>query len=242
MAVKNRPGVPVNVERTTKSTEKRSVFLDIKPGQTVNLRFTPVSEGQDGQLFFISAQHYKLKENGQARTFACLNNHSPDKEICPACEALERAPGILGKDTAEKLSDLHGVSYRWHAQVVPVPKEGQEKPDQTYIVGLSKMTADDVSKILKMEKDNRQTLLVDPDQGQAIQISRNNATGFATRYKVLPTGIRLSLDDLLPGWESKFLTVATDINLRIKTRAEFLAALQETLGVGVFAQLFPDEK
>jgi len=241
MAIKARPGVQVNVERTLKTTGKKTVFFDIKPGQSANLRFTPPSN-EDGSLFFISVQHFKIKKDGQPRAYACLRAHGDEGVECPMCLFLEAAPDKFTGDLAEKLQRDHGQSYRWHAQVVPVPAEGQERPDQTFVVGLSKMTADDVSKILKMELDNRQVLLTDPDAGQAINITRNTATGFATRYKVLPTGLRVSLDELCPEWTEKFLNVQEAINLRIVDEDEFYAAIAETVGVGLFNSVFPNVK
>jgi len=241
MAIKSRPGFQMNVERTARSTEKKSVFLDIKPGETKRLRFTPTSN-EDGSLFFVSGQHFKLKDEGQARAFACLSVHGEEGQECPGCLLIERSVEVFSEDISKKYKNDHGLSYRWHAQVVPLPKDGEDKPTQSYVIGLSKMTADDVSKIAKMEADNRQPLLTDPDQGQVIQIARNNATGFGTRYKTLPTGLRVSLDTLLPTWEEKFLDTAKAINLRVVTEEKFYKAIQETVGVGVFAQLFPNVK
>jgi gp32-like DNA binding protein len=241
MAIKSRPGFQMNVERTTRSTEKRTVFLDIKPGETKRLRFTPTSN-EDGSLFFVSAQHFKLKDEGQPRAFACLNVHGTEDQNCPGCLMIERAVDVFSEEIVKKLKNDHGVSYRWHAQVVPLPREGEDKPEQTFVIGLSKMTADDVSKIGKMESDNRMPNLTDVEEGQVIQISRNNATGFATRYKTMGTGLRVSLDTLLPTWEEKFLDTAKAINLRVVTEEKFYKAIQETVGVGVFAQLFPNVK
>lgn len=252
MAIRQRPGHTTNVERTSKTTEKRSIFYDLKPGQSVQARFTPVSE-ESGELFFVSAQHFKLKDEGMPRAFACLAAHGPEDENgnrpeCVICTFLEKAATVFSDNSAlaEKLEKDHGLSFRWHAQMMPVPKEGQDLNDQTYVIGLSKATADKVSQILKMEKDNRQVLMTDPDQGQAIKISRNNATGFATRYEVMPTGLRISLDDIStktakgePTWEEKFLNVREALKLRIVSQEKLYKVLAETVGVGVFAKVFP---
>lgn len=252
MAIRQRPGYQTNVERTAKATEKKSVFLDLKPGEKKRLRFTPSSD-ENGELFFVSAQHFKLKDEGQPRAFACLAVHGePDAEgnlpECVICTFLAKAETVFADNEAllDKLQRDHSVSYRWHAQVLPVPKDGQELNDQTYIMGFSKVTADKISQILKMEKDERMTLLTDPDEGQAITVSRNNATGFATRYEVMATGIRVSLDAIstkspkgTPTWEEKFLTVKDALRLRIVSQDKMYKALAETVGVGVFSKVFP---
>jgi len=247
MAIRQRPGFPVNVERTAKVTEKTNVYFDLKPGQSVNLRFTPPSD-ESGELFFVSAQHFKMKQEGQPRAYACLRAHGVDQE-CPICVFLERIEEVFAdNDTLrEKLHREHDVAYRWHAQVVPVPKEGQGLAEQTYVIGLSKATADKVSKILMMEKDNRLILLTDPDEGQAINISRNEKTGFGTRYEVMPTGLRMSLDAIttvsaagVPAWEEKFLNVRDALKLRIEKPESLYPIIAETVGIVAFAKVFPE--
>jgi hypothetical protein len=241
MAVKNRPGFKTNVDRTVKGTARKTVFFDIKPGTTVLLRFTPTSN-EDGQLFFESCQHFKFLEDGEKRAFACLEMHGVDDTVCPICDALERAPEVLGKNAAKSLIKDHGSSNRWHAQIIPIRPEGVEAAEQSYIVGLSKTTAGKVSKILKLERDTRQVLLTDPDEGQAIQIERNSATGFNTRYEVLASNVRVPLDTLLPGWDEKFLNVEKSLKLRIEDRETLLASMKETFGDVQFNALFPDGK
>ena len=239
MAVKNRPGFKTNVDRTVKGTARKSNFLDIKPGTTVLLRFTPTSN-EDGQLFFESSQHFKFLEDGEKRAYACLEMHGDGSILCPICDALERSQEVLGKTISKSLIKDHGASHRWHAQVIPIRPEGVEIAEQSYVVGLSKTTAGKVSKILKLERDTRQTLLTDPDEGQAIQIERNSATGFNTRYEVLASNVRVKLDTLLPGWDDIFLNVENTLKLRIETREDLLASMKETFGDVQFNALFPD--
>ncbi len=234
MSIKSRPGFAVNVERTSKSTERKSVFLDIKAGQSVNLRFLP-PWSEEGLLFFESCQHYQFTEGGEKRAWACLRSHGDGTEECPICEMVERAKE-LDEERFKKIIKNHDASYRWHSQVIPLPTEGQTI-DQTYIVGLSKTTADKVSGILKMERDNRQPLITDPDAGQAVNIRRNEKSGLQTRYEVSGTGIRMPLDDIFPGWAEAFLDVPKAINLRLGSRERLLESMQETVGMATFKAL-----
>lgn len=238
MAVKTRPGFKTNVDRTTKATAKRTVFFDIKPDTTVTVRFTPTSN-ESGELFFESSQHFKFEEDGEGRAWACLNVHGDGKEECPICDALARAEEVLGKAAAKGLLKDHSASNRWHVQVVPVyTAAGVEPADQTYILGLSMTTAEKVSTILKMDADNRLPLLTDPEAGQTLQIKRTGS-GFKTKYEVLPTGVRVPLDKILPDWEKKFLDMEKALKLRVEDRKTLLASMKETFGNAVFSELFP---
>ncbi len=238
MAVKSRPGFSVNVERTTKSTERKSVFLDLKAGQALNLRFLP-SWTPEGDLFFVSAQHYKFTENGEKRAWACLDVHGEGD--CPICQMVEAARTKVndGDDRFEKYIDRHNQSLRWHAQVVPI-REGQTI-EQSYVFGFSKTTADKVSGILKMERDTRQPLLTDPDKGQTVYVSRNDKSGKATRYEVQATGVRVGLDEIFPEWTESFLDVEKAIGLRIGNRDQLLASIKETIGTPMFETLLGND-
>jgi hypothetical protein len=234
MAVKSRPGFQVNVDRTEKGTAGKSLFLDIPSGGSVQVRFTPTSI-PTGELFFESSQHFKFTENSEKRVWACLNVHG--KGNCPVCQALDNASGIMTDKEFKAFIKEYGASQRWHAQVLPVPKEGEGKPTQTFLLGLSKTTAQKVSKILKIELDNRQPLLSDPDQGQTVVISRNNGTGFSTRYEVMPSGLRVALDTLCADWADKFLDVEKALKLRITDRETLLGSMKETFGPALFDKL-----
>lgn len=234
MAVKSRPGFKTNVDRTVRRTASNSVYLDIKPDQTLLVRFTPTSN-EDGSVFFESSQHFKFTEEKEKRAWACLNVHGDGKEACPICEYLAVAEDVLGSSAKQLLKD-HRASYRWHAQVLPLFPEGVEPADRTFILGLSKTTAQKVSRILKLERDTRQPLLTDAENGQALSISREGA-GLNTTYDVLPSGVRASLDSLLPDWEKKFLNVEKALKLRIASRDDLLASMRETFGEVVFDAL-----
>ena len=210
--------------------------MDVKPDQTLNLRFTPTSS-EDGELFFESAQHFKFKHEGEKRAYACLRVHGKEGNTeCPICEALERGEEVLAKKDIKKLADLHKQSLRWHAQVIPVYPEDAPKATQTFIIGLSQTTASKVSRVLKNERDMRQPLLTDPDAGQVIQIARTGS-GFNTKYEVMPLGVRIGLDDLLPTWEDKFLTTDKALKLRVEDRATLIEAMEETFGAALFQEL-----
>jgi len=234
MPVKQRPGFPVSVDRTNKSTEGRGLYLDIPAGGSIQVRFTPTSIAT-GELFFESSQHFQFKQDGEKRAWACLNVHGEGS--CPICQTLLKLVEQLGENGAKEYLKKHNASNRWHAQVIQVPAEGGDKPSQTVILGLSKTTAQKISAILKSERDNRLPLLSDPDKGQAIIVSRNNGTGFATRYEVMATGLRLSLDDLFAGWEEKFLDLEKALKLRVADRATLVASLRETIGPALFDKL-----
>jgi len=227
MAIKSRPGFEVNVDRTLKSTENKSVFYDVKPGTSHNLRFLPPSD-PTGSLFFESAQHFNFTEEGQKRAWACLRIHGEEGADCPICKLVEAAKES-GDDRFEKIIKNHAVSYRWHAQVLPLPRE--DKPvEQLYVVGLSKQTAQKVSNIMKMERDNRQPLITDPDKGQAVNITRNDKSGLQTRYEVQATGLRIPLDEIYAKWTDEFLNVQEAVGLRIVDADRLEKSILETVG------------
>ena len=240
MAVRTRPGFQVSVERTLKNTTRKSVFLDLKPG-TTNLRFLP-PDNPEGNLFFESAQHFRLKEEGEKRAFACLRMHGDEGQECPACVLIERA---IAED-AEKYAKLIdtfggiGVASKWHAQVVPLPTEGTAV-DQLYIVGLSKTTAGKISNVLKMERDNRQPLITDPDNGQAVAIVHNGKSGKMIRYEVQATGLRIPLDEIYPQWVDEFLNIEKAIGMRVVPPQRLAKSLQETYPAA-FSKLMSDFK
>lgn len=238
MSVKQRPGFAVSVERTVQSTAKKSVFFDIRPATNTNFRFLP-SYNAEGDLFFASAQHHNFKEDGEKRSWACLRVHGTEGQDCPICLLVEAA---VETDEAKfgKLISAHKLAERWHAQVVALPKGEGEEVEQVSVIGLSKMTAADVSAILKMEKDNRQPLLTDPDQGQAVNISRNDKPGLQTRYKVQATGLRTSLDTVYPKWTEEFLDLPKAVALRVVEPERIIASIQETVGNNVFRTLLPN--
>jgi hypothetical protein len=221
-----------------KGTASKSIYLDIKADQTVLARFTPTSN-EDGSLFFESSQHFRFKEKGEKRTWACLRVHGGGD--CPICDALERAEEVLGETQAESLLNDHRASNRWHAQVLPILPEGSDPVDRMYVVGLSKTTAAKVSKILKLERDTRQPLLTDPDKGQAISIEREGS-GFNTTYTVMPSNVRVPLDKIYPKWEEKFLDVEKALKLRIADTDTLLASMKETFGDVVFNALTDKKK
>ena len=245
MAVKQRPGFEVSVERTTEATKSKSVFYDIKPGQNVNLRFLP-PDNAEGRLFFESAQHFNFKLEGEKRTWACLRVHGDGTEECPACVLVEKAEAA-DDDRFKKIIREHNMSPRWHAQVLVLPKPDDKDEEgnpvgvkQINVVGLSKGTAQKVANILKMEKDNRQALLTDPDKGQAVNVSRNDKSGLQTRYEVQATGLRVPLDEVYPKWTDEFLDIQKAIGLRITTAEEMSNSIQETIGNNLFKALLGD--
>jgi hypothetical protein len=233
MAIKSRPGFKTNVDASVRSTAKKSVYLDIKPNSSVRIRFTPTSN-EDGQLFFESSQHFKFTLDGEKRAYACLRVHGNEQTgtDCPICDYIDAALEVLG-GPGSSIASANGASNRWHAQVVQVTDEA---PAQTFLLGLSKTTAAKVNRILKMEQDNRQPLLTDPESGQIIQIDRTGS-GLSTRYEVMPTNVRLNLDEYFPDWEKSFLTVEKALKLRVVDKDELLAAMEETFGDAIFKAL-----
>lgn len=223
----------VDVEANREVTRSSSLFVDIKPDSKIRVRFLPPSIGPERtMLFFKAVNHYKYKDGDDKRAWACLSTHGTDDlGACACCDlsnAMKKIPATkkLGKDIEAR--------GRWYAQVIV---QGQEV-DGIRLLALSKTTAEQVTDILSMQASDDEPFFCDADEGIWIQIAREGAQ-LETKYTVLPTSKRVTLESLVPTWEADALDVPDAVGLYIGSRQEQLASIIETYRLK-FSGLFED--
>lgn len=225
----NRPTFRVDVAANKKATEKKSVFYDLKPDTTNRLRILPpVSE--DGLLFTLVSNHFRLKsDEGFGMALACLGEHGTadtgdDCYLCNLVNLLRK-----GDKADQKVAKDLAASKRWYLQCFVYDKAADNYFGPK-LVGLSRTTAEAVQDILNSQADVGDDFFCDPDQGQDIIITRKGS-GMNTRYTVSPTGKKMSLDDVFPGWEDKIMTdIMKVIDLRIHDQDDQKKAAYRSFG------------
>lgn len=209
----NRPTFSVNISANKKATAKKSVFYDLAPDTATRVRvLPPVTE--DGMLFTVVANHFKLKnEEGMGTALACLREHGND-EIGTECYLCELSSFLRNGDKGDKkISNDIYASRRWYLQCLIYDKDdGYFGPK---LVGLSRTTAEKVQNVLTTQDDVGDDYFCDPDKGQDLVITRTGS-GLKSRYDVQPTGKKVALDEIFPEWETQILTdVYKAIDLKI---------------------------
>ncbi len=199
----NKPTFRVNIAANRKSTERKTLFLDIKPDTSVRVRIMPPTT-EAGMLFGKSVNHFKLKsEEGFGLALGCLDEHGNDDTgtNCYLCSLVKM---LRNGDKAEKkIADDMRASPRWYAQVWVFDKdEGSYFGPK--LLGLSKTTAEAVNDILVAQEDSGDDYFCDVEQGQDLIIKRTGS-GLNTRYNVLPTGKKMPLSEVDADWEEKMI-------------------------------------
>lgn len=198
-----KPTFKVNIAASKKSTERKTIFQDIKPDTSVRLRCAPpVTE--DGMIFTKVVNHFKLKnEEGFGLALACLEEHGNDDtgENCYLCNLVRM---LKGGDKAEvKIAKEMRGSPRWYMQAWVYDKD-----TGLYIgpklVGLSKTTAEALTDILVSQDESGDDYFCDVENGQDIVITRRGS-GLDTKYTVAPTGKKMPLSEVCPNWEDKII-------------------------------------
>lgn len=226
MALK-KPTFKVNVAASRKSTERKTLFADIKPDTTMQLRVAPpVTE--DGMIFAKVTNHFRLKnEEGFGLALACLEEHG-DKDTGEDCYLCSVQKILRNGDKAEqKIADSIKASPRWYLQAWIFDKESN-----TYIgpklVGVSKTTAEAINDILVAQEDSGDAYFCDVEKGQDIRITRRGS-GLNTKYTVAPTGKQMPLSKVCSNWEEKIIMdVYGALELKIQDPDEHKRALFRT--------------
>lgn len=199
----NKPSFKVNIAASRKSTERKTLFHDIKPDTSVRVRIMPPMT-EDGMIFAKSCNHFKLKnEEGFGLALACLDEHGNEYTgtDCYLCSIVKMHRN--GDKAEKKIADDMRASPRWYAQVWVYDKS-EESYFGPKLLGLSKTTAEAVNDILVAQEESGDDYFCDPDQGQDLVITRKGS-GLNTRYTVLPTGKKMPLSEVDADWETKII-------------------------------------
>ena len=121
----NKPTFKVNVAASKKSTERKTLFLDIKPDTSVRLRILPpVTE--DGMIFAKAVNHFKLKnEEGFGLALACLDEHG-DENTGTSCYLCNLVKMLRNGDKAGFIASVHAS-----ANPTSPPKPSSTAPAET---------------------------------------------------------------------------------------------------------------
>jgi hypothetical protein len=227
-----KPGFKLNLKANMDSTKGDNLFLNIKPDTTIRVRFLPPAN-PDGTLFFVTNQHFKLKnEEGRGIALADLEFHGDEKT--GTADYISELYAVLAEaddDSIKKIADDIKLSKRWNAQVLVAEKDPETGQWDYYgpkILGLSKTTAEAVTQILSNQDMVGDDYFCDADNGQDLLITRTGS-GFKTEYSVDRTGMKMSLDTIFPEWSTKFISdIPKVLNLNIWTREDQKAAAQRS--------------
>jgi hypothetical protein len=199
----NKPTFSVNVAASRKSTERKTLFLDIKPDTSVRVRIVPPVT-DDGMLFAKAVNHFKFKnEEGFGLALACLGEHGND-DTGVDCYLCKLSKMLRNGDKAESkiASDIRS-SPRWYAQAFVYDKEEDAYVGPKF-VGLSKTTAESVTDILVSQDESGDDYFCDVENGQDLIITRRGS-GLNTKYTVAATGKKMPLSSVDPNWETKII-------------------------------------
>lgn len=199
----NKPTFKVNIAASKKSTERKTLFADIKPDTSMRLRCAPpVTE--DGMIFTKVTNHFRLKnEEGFGLALACLEEHGNDDtgESCYLCNVIKMLKG--GDKGDQKIASELRASPRWYMQAWIYDKESDSYVGPK-LVGLSKTTAEAVNDILVAQDESGDDYFCDVENGQDIVITRRGS-GLNTKYTVQPTGKKMPLSEVQANWEEKII-------------------------------------
>jgi len=248
--LKNLPGLEVDVDSALDATKKKKLFFDLSAGQKVTLRFLPhfsksawKESGRIGAIFFKSAQHFRLKDEGDSKIFACLNQHTDEK--CPVCQYVAAKIATMpdgSKAEKQAIDDFRfamGASEQYHAQALVVVAKGAPVEG----VSILRFTSAKANELAQMQKEEKEMLgtppMAHPIEGQFIKYGVNEGQSKAKRYTVEATGIRADLSSLYPDWYEEMRDLGPQLlGLKIITRKEMLASLLETIGPQEFEKFF----
>lgn len=199
----NKPTFKVNIAANKKSTERKTIFADIKPDTSMRFRCAPpVTE--DGMLFTKVTNHFRLKnEEGYGLALACLEEHGDENTgnvcyLCALCNMLKN-----GDKAEQKIADDLRASPRWYLQAWIFDK-ASETYDGPKLIGLSKTTAETMVDLLVMQDEAGDDHFYSVDAGQDLVITRRGS-GLNSKYTVQATGKKMPLSDVCPNWEGKIM-------------------------------------
>ena len=172
MAIKV-PNTSINLGNSRKATERKSIYLDIPMNGSKQVRFMPL-DNEDGMLFRLVGLHYKFKEDGQERAYACTRIHG-DSNQCAFCDTIDffRKTGTkTEKDLVDSFKGF-GLSENFYIQVIE--KESAEEGSK--LLRVPRGFTDTVHEMEAMRQANGMTSLIDPENGEWYVVGRSNSTG-----------------------------------------------------------------
>jgi len=226
-----RKGHKVNIKASTRTTASDSIFLDIKDGTTVRVRFLPPAT-PDGALFTKVVNHFQLQtDDSPPRGMAVACTHHFKDEECYMCD-LSKALKEHGDKKGKDIGDDIRASANFYAPVLVAEKmdDGKLEYFGPKLVRLPKTAVESITSILVQQDAAGDAFFCDIEKGQDVTIHRTGVK-YQTKYSVMPTGVKANLDKTCPDWEDKYIDdVLGACSLKFMTNAEMEEAAKRTFG------------
>jgi len=214
--------VRINVDANMEMLASGQKYTKLKDGETIVWRMAPpMYEDGDyaGFIFWPVFKHFRLKNPADPqRGYATgdLKWHGND-EIGYEDYIMELAQVLLkhGNDAEKKIGDTIKGNQLNHAQGWVCGNKGKGKWSKLRYLPLSKTATADVMGLVKTQDDMDEPCLSDPDEGQAMILTRTGS-GFQTKYNPQRTGKIEKLDDIIPDWRDQMH----------KTREELMSQME----------------
>lgn len=211
----------INVKANLDAMASDSKFVDVADGEDKVFRFAP-PVAENGLIFYKTFNHYKLKnpdEKDRGIALADLRFHGTDETGRE--DYIARLSEVLEKHRTSATEKKIGKDIRGNRRYYAQGWEGTRMDDGTFkwsrckLLSLPKTAAEKVMKILKNQQTMGEVSAVDPDEGQALIVSREG-TGFNTKYAADRSGVKVSLDEIIPDWRKQlYQDVYAALDLKI---------------------------
>lgn len=219
-----RPKFTIDPAQNQKLTDRKTLFFKFPVGNTT-LRVLPRFDGAS-TIFAKSVLHYTVKTKDLQRNIApaCLEEHGKgDCYICKFTEWMKAQEDAVLQEIGDGLYPNNGLSVQ--AFVLDATKAWAGP----YLVGIGAKLATEMSNLLVMANDNDIPYFCDPEMGEAVVVSRTGTGKFDTKYQLMQTGKRASLDTIIPDWEKRiFKDLWKKLDVKVLTAVEQKEALMRT--------------
>ena len=226
--------VRLNMAKTLESTAGNTIYLDVPKDGEVRGRFLPPFEEMDGNIWFLTENHFRLKTaEGRGTAIACLKRHGHKGERCFLCDAAKylEASDDPQERAIGKGREAIAANRSWYAQIIPIIGDNKAgfKGTEVKLLRLPKTGADAVNDIFKSQQKNEDCTSCDPDAAQDISVFRKDTGQPITKYGAMTVGKPRTLDDILPNWEELIMTpeqVWKKLDIKLQTVTEQIETLR----------------
>lgn len=225
----SRPAYDLDPVETMKQTERKGLFFKFPVGATP-VRFLPQFKKGERSLFCKTTLHYTVKtEDGQRNIApACLKVHGSGngEDFCYICAFIDWLKET-GDPMLMKVADDLFPSETLNVQAFV--QDAAKEWVGPHIIGVGKKLATEMAGLLNMARDNDLPFFCDPDEGETLVIQRSGTGKFDTKYQLMQTGRRQSLDVLVPNWEKRvFRDLWAKLDVKVLSPKDQKAALYRT--------------
>jgi hypothetical protein len=213
--------IKLSVNATLRDTQSGSLYLDVKKGSEIQVRFVP----RESSMWVLVQNHYGLKQkDSNQQTLACLRREgTPETGTnCWLCtltyDYLQNSEEEVERSLGKGKKSL-SMTSSYYAQVWVAEKEDDGSLVYTgpRLLRLPKTGAEAVNKVIKRVAKQGHAHIASEVGGQDIIIENSGEGNPGTWYSADETGVLNSLDEIAPEWSEKFIH---DIYGTLKLRVE----------------------